>query len=75
MQYQIKKRNFLRGQKNIKTSVGLTKSMHTALGFISEQTGDSIPEVICEALEQYLTFLAKNNAVPWPEDDGTEKAS
>lgn len=43
--------------------------MAKALEFIADQTGDSVPEVIAEALEQYLTHLAKNGAIPYPKEE------
>lgn len=69
MQYQIKKTVFLRGVKSEKTTLSLTTSMYDALKFIAEETGDTVPEVICEALEQYLTHLLKNGAIPAPKTD------
>lgn len=69
MPYEIKKRNFLRGIRDVKTTLTITKRMSDALDYIADQTGATKPMVICEALEQYLTHLMKNGAIPSPPDD------
>jgi hypothetical protein len=75
MQYNIKKKIFEIGTPTKKTTLSLTGTMHDALTFISEQTNQSIPEVIVEALEQYLTHLANEGVIPFPKAHKEKKIS
>lgn len=73
MEFNFRKKIFLIGEPNKRTSLYLTQRMHDALTFISKQTNQSIPEVIYEALEQYLTHLANSKAIPMPKDEIEEE--
>lgn len=77
MSNTIKERFFFIGSrpKELRTTLSLTPNAHAALEFISNKSGDSIPEIICDALEAYLTHLAKNDAIAWPKKSEEEKAS
>lgn len=69
MQFNIKKRFFNIGKPVNKTTLSIPLRMYEALTFISKSTGDSIPEIICEALEQWLTHLAKEGHITFPKEE------
>lgn len=69
MEFQIKKRPFLKGPKSHKTTVSLTESMQNALASIASDEGNTVPEQIVEVLEQYLMYLVEQGAIPRPKDE------
>lgn len=75
MNFNFRKRFFVRGDVKLKTTVSLPETMFDGLKFISDQTGNSIPEIIIDALDQYLTHLAENKAIPFPKEIADEKES
>lgn len=54
MNWGIPKKVFNIGEKNKRTTLSLTDPMFEALNSISKQTNLSVPEIIVEALEQWL---------------------
>lgn len=72
---RIQSRVFMRGPKDNRTTVSLSDNAHKALESIANQIDQSVPEVIGDVIEAYLSFLAKEGEIPWPEgyDPKTKK--
>jgi hypothetical protein len=66
MNFTIKRKNFDVGKPKHKTTLSLTGPMYESLVLICKQTNQSVPEVITDALEQWLTNLAEQTVIPYP---------
>lgn len=72
---RIQGRVFMRGPKDNRTTVSLSDNAYKALEEIAKQIDQSVPEVIGDVVEAYLSYLAKEGDIPWPEgyDPKTKK--
>lgn len=72
---RIQSRVFMRGPKDNRTTVSLSDNAFHALESIANQIDQSVPEVIADIIETYLSFLAREGDIPWPEgyDPKTKK--
>lgn len=74
MEFTINKRVFMRGRRNHKTTVSLTDDMYDALAKLAGETGYTVPELICEVLDQYLVFEANNGTIAMPGQKKKKRA-
>ena len=57
MQPKHKSKLFKRGKDKEKTSLMINKPILDALKMLSEESGDSVSDIVCEFLDEYLTAL------------------
>ncbi len=69
MSYDIKKKIFWKGPKPHKTTMSFTANMFTGLTQLSEVTGTSVPDLVCEALEPFLIEMVKQGLIPAPKGE------
>lgn len=67
MKFSIRIRNFFVGPNTHKTTLSIPEKAYEALQKLSELSGSSVPEVIAEGLEQYLTGLANAGQIDMPK--------
>lgn len=72
---RLQSRVFMKGPKDKRTTVSLSENAFTALEQIANQIDQSVPEVIGDVIESYLSYLAQEGDIPWPEgyDPKTKK--
>lgn len=65
----VTKRIFYKGDKSVRTTISMTPSMEKALLELKELSGDSVPKIVCEAIEDYLVAAAIRGIIKVPKGE------
>lgn len=68
MQPKHKSKLFKRGKEKEKTSMMINKPIMDALRMLSDESGDSVSDIVCEFLDEYLTALVTAGVLQAPAE-------
>jgi hypothetical protein len=58
---------FMRGSRNKGTTLKLSELAWERVAELAHNADMTVPEVICDMIEDYLVWLAENGHIDWPE--------